>query len=394
VDTRTNAQKQDRICKMLLVKLAMRCNINCTYCYWFRDRTVYEKPAVLTPEAEAALLTRLEQHIATHRLRTFAVVFHGGEPLLFGKQRLDALCSKLRELEQRSGCELRLSLTTNGLLVDAEWANLFVRHGVGVTVSIDGPRRIHDKRRLDFQNRGTFDRVVAALPILQGVGIEPGIIAVCNPGEDPVEVFEFFVNQLGIRKFDILMPDATHDEPAPPSIAPYYKRLFDTWYQHEDVRIRIIENLVGGLLGISSSTHSIGHKPITTVTMLTDGSLEPLEVLRIAGDGATQTRVNIFEHDLHAIQDDPLWREVYEASATLAAECRSCPYRSACGGGHIASRWSAARRYDNPTVYCADIKDILRHIWDRMLPDLYVEAPAGQISMTDAVEPAKGSHAE
>ena len=25
----------------LLVKLASRCNINCTYCYWFRDAEVF-----------------------------------------------------------------------------------------------------------------------------------------------------------------------------------------------------------------------------------------------------------------------------------------------------------------------------------------------------------------
>jgi uncharacterized protein len=387
-----NTSRRNPICTLLLVKLAMRCNINCTYCYWFRDQTVYEKPAVLTPEVEAALLSRLEQHVQTHRLRSFNLVFHGGEPLLFGKKRFDALCTSLRQLEQRSGCRLRLSMTTNGLLVDAEWAQLFARHDVGITLSIDGPRRIHDSRRLDFLNKGTFDRVVAALPILQNVGIEPGVIAVCNPGEDPVELFDFFVNELGLQKFDVLMPDGTHDGPAKPSIAKYYQRLFDAWYQHGEVRIRIIDNLVAGLLSLESSTHSVGHKPVTTVTMLTDGSLEPLDVLRTAGDGATQTQVNIFEHDLQAIQQDPLWREVYEATTTLPAECQSCPYQHACGGGHIASRWSQARRFDNPTVYCEDIKAILRHVWERMLPDLYVETAAGQVPLIDAVVPAKGDH--
>lgn len=385
MDTRTrNAPGQNRICTLLLLKLAMRCNISCTYCYWFRDGSVYEKPAVLTPEAEAAFLARLEEHIGTYRLRYFAIVLHGGEPLLFGKARFDALCTELRKLEKRSGCRIRLSMTTNGLLVDDEWARLFAQHRVGITLSIDGPRRIHDARRLDFKNRGTFDRVVAALPVLRAAGVEPSVIAVCNPGEDSAEIFDFLVGELGIRQFDVLMPDATHDEPPPPSIARYYKRLFDTWYQHEDVRIRIIENLAGGLLGVKSRTDSIGYKPITTVTMLTDGSLEPLDVLRIAGHGSTRTRMNIFDHDLHAIQADPLWREVYEATTTLAPECRRCPYEKACGGGHIASRWSRARRYDNPTVYCDDIKDILRHIWERMLPDLYIEARDRQIPLATA----------
>ena len=57
----------------VLVKLASRCNINCTYCYWFRDAEVYAKPAVLTPEAEDAFCLRLEEHIREFRLDHFLV---------------------------------------------------------------------------------------------------------------------------------------------------------------------------------------------------------------------------------------------------------------------------------------------------------------------------------
>lgn len=384
----------DTTCTFLLVKLAMRCNIACTYCYWFRDASVYEKPAVLTPEAETALVARLTEHIEAHQLRSFAITFHGGEPLLFGKQRFAALCGRLRELERSSGCQLRLSMTSNGVLIDPEWASLLIEHRVGITLSIDGPKRAHDARRLDFAKRGTFDRVMAGLQVLRAAGIEPGVIAVCNPHDDPAATLKFFVDELGLKKFDILMPDATHDEPPPPSIARYYKALFDAWYVAGDARIRIIENLVAGLLGLESHTDSIGLKPITTVCVLTDGSLEPLDVLRIAGDGSTRTQVNVFEHDLHAIQADPLWREVYQATTNLPAECRRCPYLQACGGGHIASRWSTARRYDNPTVYCEDIKEIMQHIWSRMLPDLYVETSDQQVALAAAVDAAGGAHAK
>ena len=88
----------------VLVKLASRCNINCTYCYWFRDAEVYEKPAVLTPEAEDAFCLRLEEHIREFDLPVFLLVFHGGEPLLFPKRRFDALMKKLRDIEERTGC--------------------------------------------------------------------------------------------------------------------------------------------------------------------------------------------------------------------------------------------------------------------------------------------------
>ena len=58
----------DRPLTFVLVKLASRCNIKCTYCYWFRDAMVYAKPAVLTPEAEDAFCHRLEEHIREFEL--------------------------------------------------------------------------------------------------------------------------------------------------------------------------------------------------------------------------------------------------------------------------------------------------------------------------------------
>src|SRR5437773_918538 len=70
----------------VLVKLASRCNINCTYCYWFRDPEVYNKPPVLTLDAEDQFCARLEQH-RKYELDQFLLVFHGGEPLLFPKYR-------------------------------------------------------------------------------------------------------------------------------------------------------------------------------------------------------------------------------------------------------------------------------------------------------------------
>src|SRR5690606_38688531 len=109
------------------------------------------------------------------------------------------------------------------------------------------------------------------LQVLRAAGIEPGVIAVCNPHDDPAATLQFFVEELGLKNFDILMPDATHDEPPPPSVARYYKGLFDAWYAAGDVYVRIIDSAVAGLLGLDSNTDSIGLAPITTVCVLTDG---------------------------------------------------------------------------------------------------------------------------
>jgi|GEM_PF-400947 len=363
----------------ILLKLAARCNIACDYCYWFRDESVLKKPPTLTTDAEDALIHRLRLHIEKYSLSKFAVLFHGGEPLLFGPNRFARLCQRLRTLDVETGCRFKLDVTTNGLLINDAWVELFRNYQVGVTLSIDGPGEVHDAHRVDFSHRGTYLRVIAALNTLRAGGIQPGVLAVCTPDRDPRDLLATFVDELDIKGFDILIPDANHED-NPPSIAPYYKRLFDLWlsdYAPRGVRIRIIENMLLGLMGGETRSETLGYGPVDRVTILTDGSIEALDILRIAGNGSTASGLNLVTHELQEIERDPVWRSALDASLTLAAACVNCVYSRACGGGHIASRWSSLRQYDNPSVYCADLKAMFEHAWATIRPTLYVEPRSG-----------------
>ena len=75
---------QDQPISQLLVKVATRCNIDCSYCYWFRDASVYDKPKLMGDDVLQRLLQRIEEHVAKHALADFPIILHGGEPLLWG----------------------------------------------------------------------------------------------------------------------------------------------------------------------------------------------------------------------------------------------------------------------------------------------------------------------
>lgn len=371
----------------LLLKVASRCNIHCTYCYWFRDASVYEKPPIMPPDVEQAFLDKLEQHLRTYRLERFWILLHGGEPLLFGKRRFVALMDKLDEIAERTGCTIDVSITTNGTLIDEEWAMLFRIFRVSLTLSIDGPARVHDKARIDSKGRGTHAQVVRGLNILRGQNLEPGILAVCDPATEPETVAAYFTNELGLKRFDILQPDATCDD-RPPHIAPYFTRLFDLWYDdyaHRGIRIRSVSAMIKALLGGSSGLDSVGYGAVRSLTMLADGTLEPLDVLRIAGKSSTRTEISVFTHTFMDVTDDPVWLEAYEASLNLHSSCDACEYRQACGGGYLPHRWSQAKRYDNPSVYCEDMKLILGHIWKRITPDIHVNLEHNRTTLAEAV---------
>jgi uncharacterized protein len=375
------------IFKYLLLKVASRCNLKCTYCYWFKDDTVYEKPRILTEEAEQALLTKLEEHINTYDIPHFTILFHGGEPLLLGKERFYNLCQSLKSIERKTKIPIYLSMTTNGVLLDEEWVNYILKFKISVTVSIDGPKELHDQFRVDHAGRGSYERVVTALELLRNHGIDPGVLSVCNPKEKPDTVVSHLIETLKLRHFDILLPDNTHEDHFI-SVASYYQRLFDLWYDRYSgiIEIRYIKAIVRALLGGSTGIESIGYGPITTLTMLTDGSLEPLDVLRIAGNGHTRTNLSIQNHTFQDVTNDPVWLEAFHASLNLNKLCQQCEYKSACGGGFLPTRWSRENRYDNPSVYCEDIKELFEYIWSRIEPDLQVKVEGVDIPIKEALE--------
>ncbi len=289
----------------LLVKLASRCNINCTYCYWFRDAEVYKKPAVLTQDAEDALCDALEEHIVNYELDQFSIVFHGGEPLLF-PSAVSPRCRKSslvvagayrlrdqpRRVQQRHSDRRRMG-------------GYFKKYGVDVTVSIDGPADIHEKYRVGMKGEATHKDTLDGIATLRAGDMKTGIIVVCNPASRPGRILSYVVDELGVTHFDVLPPDATHAD-NPPPIHDYFIKLFDASfdrYAAKGVRISTLDAIVQGLLGSVSAADTIGLGPIDTVTLMTDGTLEPLDVLRITGDGSTKSDASVFANALQDVQE-------------------------------------------------------------------------------------------
>src|ERR1700742_3694761 len=123
----------------LLVKVASRCNIDCTYCYWFRDAAVYEKPKLMGEAVLQQLLRRIEEHVTGYSLPDLPIVLHGGEPLLWGVDNFNRFAEACAAITERTGSVIPISVTTNGVLIDDRWLDCFEAHGISVAISIDGP---------------------------------------------------------------------------------------------------------------------------------------------------------------------------------------------------------------------------------------------------------------
>ena len=379
---------QDQPISQLLVKVASRCNIDCSYCYWFRDAAVYDKPKLMSADVLHRLLQRIEEHVAKYSLIDFPIILHGGEPLLWGVENFHRIAEACEAISSRTGCDIPIAVTTNGVLIDDEWLNCFEARNISVAISLDGPAHIHDIHRRTFQGAGTHAAAERAARMLASRDICVSALAVCNPAYPPEQYVEFFAG-CGIANYDIMIPDATVDE-TPPSIAAFYNGLFDLWLDANrskpTANIRIISDMITAMLGNNSPTEGVGHKPVELCTVMTDGSVEAHDVLRIAGDGFTHTMFNIFEHPIDAVRNEPRWKAARDASINLCETCRQCKFMNACGGGYLPHRFSKKNGYDNPSVYCRDLYSMFENMQSVLAGHLYVSKPGGErVDVRDAL---------
>ena len=391
-DDQASLAFRDQPISQLLVKVASRCNIDCSYCYWFRDASVYDKPKLMSDDVLRQLLVRIEEHVAAHALPDFPIVLHGGEPLLWGVENFHRFAKACAEISWRRQCEIPIAVTTNGVLIDDDWLDCLEAHDISVAISLDGPAHIHDAQRRTFQGHGTHAAVEQAARKLVSRNIGVIALAVCNPAHPPNQYAEFFAS-CGISNYDIMIPDATVGQ-TPPRIASFYKGLFDLWFdanRHETtVNIRIITDMVAALLGNDATTEGVGYKPIELCTVMTDGSVEAHDVLRIAGTGVTQTAFNIFEHAIDNVRNEPLWMEARKASIDLCEKCRQCKFMNACGG-YLPHRFSKENGYDNPSVYCDDLYETFEHIASALESQIYIVKPGKERrKLSDALVSATG----
>ncbi|HLO78352.1 MAG TPA: radical SAM protein, partial [Magnetospirillum sp.] len=129
------------------------CNLACSYCY---------KEDLSTPVhgnrmdfATAARAVDLTFEAAAQR-PSVNVVFFGGEPLTnvaLIRQVVDHAEARARE----TGKRIDFSLTTNATLLNDELVDYFQAHRFGLTISMDGPRDIHDRHRRTIGGHGTYD---------------------------------------------------------------------------------------------------------------------------------------------------------------------------------------------------------------------------------------------
>lgn len=369
------------------------CNLDCKYCFYLSKEALPNGPGQMSDDT---LELFIRQYIDGVTGPGVVFSWQGGEPTLRGLdffRRVVALQKKYAKTGQR----IENDLQTNGVLLDENWAVFLKEHGFLVGLSIDGPRELHDRFRVNKGGAPTFDKVMAGANLLRKFGVRFNTLTCVHRfnASKPLDVYRFLRRELNStyiqfipivqakefettapQKWDssrlpvVGSPEARPDHPNsvvtdwsvdPEEYGYFLSRVFDEWRRKDlgKVLVSHFETLVAQHLGLPSQICIYGETCGKGVALEHDGSVYSCDHYVYP------------EYHLGTVRDKPLAEMVfsptqvkfgYAKSETLPTYCRSCPYLNDCWGECPKNRLIRAPDGEAGLNYlCAGLKQFYKH---------------------------------
>lgn len=362
------------------VRISSDCNLNCKYCYVFNhvDKTSHYLPNLMSFDTINLLIKRLEEHQSKYNLDEILIVFHGGEPLLMGHKRFSDIL-KLISSKLSSIVKLDFSVQTNGTLLTKQYSRLFKEFNVGVSVSIDGPQKYHDIYRIDKKGVGSWERVIKGIKeIKKYPDLFSGTISVINPSVPPQELFKF-LQESQIQVTDFLLPDGNHDcTPKDKYLdmdiyTNWLIKAFDIWFtEYQNITVRVFENILESLSGLNISSDVFGGGELSYLTIETDGSYHTSDILKTTYEGASMTNLHLSTSSIEDVMNSSSFIEYnfLLEEKNLPNQCQACDEIKYCKGGCLPHRYSSNNKFNNPSIYCNEMKLLIQHARNKLIEAL------------------------
>lgn len=366
------------IIRGLVLKVASRCNLNCEYCYMYNlgDKTYKSQPKVMSQEVVTHLLMRVKTYLTLSGSKTFAFIFHGGEPLLVGYDFYQNFVRKANELLPAS-IQIVYTIQTNGVLLSEEWCKVLGNLGIRIGVSFDGLTEEANRFRLDHHGRSSLASTLQGIANAQTskhLKYLPGVLSVINPNVNPDELYQAY-KSLKIRHINFLLPDGTHDnlptgfELKQTIFADWLIKLFDNWFEDQDrhkPQITFFNQILNKILGGEGDFEYLGGGRNINLIIETNGDIEPQDSLKACGNGFTKTNMNVKTHTLEDSFKHPLIKLCIDSQETLCEQCQNCSVVEVCRGGFITHRYDVRNGFSNPSIYCKDLEKLITYISERV----------------------------
>lgn len=310
------------------------CNLRCDYCFH------HMKDQVQKRLMDIEFLERFLKEYFALPLEEYGFSWHGGEPLLAGIPFFKEVVRLQRKLGKDA--KINNAIQTNGILIDDEWAAFFKHNDFGVGISLDGCREAHNRFRVDYNRKGSFDRVIKAIETLRAWKIEPGILQTFTRSNIAYteKNFLFLIEKLGVKSIGInpfydlegINTDMVGQTLSPEEFTTALKTYVRLWLRkkHSCLKIREICDFLAGTLGKIASTPCFYGLCEVVFCIEWNGEVYPCD--QVPGKEEFLCG-NLVHQSLEEILNGPAWRKYIERISILTETCRTCSWLVACNNG-------------------------------------------------------------
>ena len=370
----------------LLIKPASgNCNMRCRYCFYAdeldnREIRSYGKMSVDTMHTIVDKAMEYGDYECT-------IAFQGGEPTLAGLDFYRDLVAYVTAHENPKKLKIHYALQTNGYLINEEWAEFLGKNHFLVGVSLDGLKEIHDRYRLDAAGKGTYQRGISAIRLLEKHQVEYNILTVVTAAtaRNGQKIYNYFKkNHFGYQQY-IECLDPIGEEPGqheysltPEKYGEFLKSMFDAWYL--DMRSgtyvynRYFENLMMIMAGQQPESCNMRGVCGKQWVFEADGSVYPCDFYALDQWCLGNINKNSFE-EMDQKRDE---LGFIQWSMRQQEDCQKCRWFGLCRNGCRRNREPVTAEHTNRNYFCKSYQMFFEYAYPR-LEEVYQLYMAGRI---------------
>lgn len=362
------------------------CNLDCTYCFYLEKQSLYPEEKSWKMN-DTVLESYIRQYIHSQPGKEVHFAWQGGEPTLLGVE----FFRKAVALQKKhaSGKIIDNALQTNGTLLDDRWCEFLAANQFLVGLSLDGPRELHDRYRVDKGQKPTFDAVMRGLNFLKKHRVDFNTLTVVNRtnAAEPLKVYRFLTETgSGFLQFIPLVerlpgvPGLDFAEPPDPSrpaastspvtaesvgaaqYGAFLCAIFNEWVRQDvgRVYVQLFDVALGNWLGLGSSLCVFAKQCGSALAVEHNGDVYSCDHFVYP-----KYRLgNLLNQNLGAMVESPRQLQFgRDKQSTLPQYCRDCTVRFACHGECPKHRFMTTPAGEPGLNYlCPSYKQFFQHI--------------------------------